>query len=80
MRGEYAEEKGLTEESTIEERLAALEGARIGVTGAGSFVEVQGTAEGVPFDRVELDELLDLALGGIVRLTELQRDALGSER
>jgi len=36
MRGAYAEEKGLTEDSTIEERLAALEGARIGVTGAGS--------------------------------------------
>ncbi|MFP4273566.1 MAG: ABC transporter substrate-binding protein [Paracoccaceae bacterium] len=36
MRGAYAEEKGLTEDSSIEERLAALEGARIGVTGAGS--------------------------------------------
>lgn len=36
MRGEFAKEKGLTEDSTIEERLAALEGALIGVTGAGS--------------------------------------------
>jgi NitT/TauT family transport system substrate-binding protein len=36
MRGAYAAEKGITEDSTIEERLAALEGARIGVTGAGS--------------------------------------------
>jgi NitT/TauT family transport system substrate-binding protein len=36
MRGEFAKEKGLTEDSTVEERLAALEGARIGVTGAGS--------------------------------------------
>jgi len=36
MRGEFAREKGLTADSTIEERLAALEGARIGVTGAGS--------------------------------------------
>ncbi|ETX30845.1 nitrate ABC transporter substrate-binding protein [Roseivivax isoporae LMG 25204] len=36
MRGAYAEEKGLTEDSSIEDRLAALEGARIGVTGAGS--------------------------------------------
>jgi NitT/TauT family transport system substrate-binding protein len=36
MRGEFAKEKGLTADSTIEERLAALKGARIGVTGAGS--------------------------------------------
>ena len=36
MRGEFAREKGLTADSTVEERLAALEGARIGVTGAGS--------------------------------------------
>jgi NitT/TauT family transport system substrate-binding protein len=36
MRGEFAKEKGLTESSTVEERLAALEGALIGVTGAGS--------------------------------------------
>ncbi len=34
------------------------------VTGRGLFVEVQGTAEGAPFDRRELDALLDLALGG----------------
>src|SRR5499426_216030 len=33
-------------------------------TGDGRFVEVQGTAEGQPFDRSELDALLDLALGG----------------
>lgn len=36
MRGAFAAEKGLTADSTLEERLAALEGARIGVTGAGS--------------------------------------------
>ena len=47
-------------------------------TGRGLFVEVQGTAEGAPFDRNELDALLDLALGGTVTLTELQRAALGS--
>ena len=34
------------------------------MTGAGSFVEVQGTAEGVPFRRDELDALLDLAVAG----------------
>jgi ribonuclease PH len=47
------------------------------VTGAGAFVEVQGTAEQAPFDRAELDVLLDLAVGGISRLTLLQNEALG---
>ncbi|GGA59522.1 ribonuclease PH [Pseudoclavibacter endophyticus] len=46
------------------------------VTGSGDFIEVQGTAEGRPFDRAELDRLLDLALIGTTRLTELQREAL----
>ena len=46
------------------------------VTGRGLFVEVQGTAEGAPFDRRELDALLDLALGGAVDLTKLQVEAL----
>jgi ribonuclease PH len=48
------------------------------VTGRGLFVEVQGTAEGAPFDRRELDGLLDLALGGAVTLTELQTTALNA--
>ena len=42
------------------------------VTGRGLFVEVQGTAEGAPFDRSELDALLDLAVGGVADLTKLQ--------
>ncbi|MBN9238377.1 MAG: ribonuclease PH [Micrococcales bacterium 70-64] len=46
------------------------------VTGRGLFVEVQGTAEGAPFDRRELDSLLDLALGGTEQLTRLQGEAL----
>ena len=46
------------------------------VTGRGLFVEVQGTAEGAPFDRRELDGLLDLALGGTAELARLQADAL----
>ena len=50
------------------------------VTGDGRFVEVQGTAEGVPFDRAELDTLLDLAVGGCSRLAELQRLALAGEQ
>ena len=46
------------------------------VTGRGLFVEVQGTAEGAPFDRTELNALLDLALGGGADLTKLQRESL----
>ncbi|MGE3192053.1 MAG: ribonuclease PH [Microbacteriaceae bacterium] len=46
------------------------------VTGRGLFVEVQGTAEGAPFDRRELDSLLDLALGGTATLAEKQAEAL----
>ena len=45
--------------------------------GSGHFVEVQGTAEGYPFSRAEMDELLELASSGITRLVELQREALG---
>ena len=47
------------------------------VTGGGSFVEVQGTAEGAPFDRRELDSLLDLAVGGAASLKAIQFEALG---
>jgi ribonuclease PH len=46
------------------------------MTGRGELVEVQGTAEGAPFTRDELDRLLDLAAKGIVELTEVQRVAL----
>jgi ribonuclease PH len=38
---------------------------------------VQGTAEGVPFTRTELDALLDLAVAGCAQLTQLQLTALG---
>lgn len=43
---------------------------------AGHFIEVQGTAEGHAFRREELDQLLDLASGGIAALIALQRQAL----
>jgi ribonuclease PH len=45
-------------------------------TGDGRFVEVQGTAEGDPFGREEMDQLLALATVGIERLIRLQRDVL----
>jgi len=46
------------------------------VTGGGKFVEVQGTAEGVPFDRDELNALLDLAIEGCNELRGIQVNAL----
>ena len=45
-------------------------------TGSGKFVEVQGTAEREPFDRVLLDQLLDLAVKGCSELTQFQKAAL----
>jgi ribonuclease PH len=48
------------------------------MTGGGAFVEVQGTAEQVPFHRERLDELLTLAEGGIRRLISLQRRVVES--
>ncbi len=50
------------------------------VTGRGLFVEVQGTAEAAPFDRKELDVLLDLAVGGAATLRELQAAVLAEPR
>ena len=46
------------------------------MTGAGSFVEIQGTAEGEPFSREQMSKLLDLASSGISRLVQLQRQSL----
>ena len=46
------------------------------MTGTGEFVEVQGTAEGAPFDRALLGELLDLATTGCAELTTRQQAAL----
>jgi len=58
------------------EDVAAETDMNVVVTGSGAFVEVQGTAEGAPFDRAELDSLLDLALAGCAELSAIQRDAL----
>jgi ribonuclease PH len=44
----------------------------------GEFIEVQGTAEAAPFSRTELDQMLDLASGGISTLIECQRQALAA--
>jgi ribonuclease PH len=63
-----------TEDSTADVDLNVV------MTGEGQFVEVQATAERVPFDRVRLDELLDLAAGGIDELALIQRDAIDVTR
>ena len=47
------------------------------MTGSGGLIEVQGTAEGAPFSRVEMNQLLDLADGGIRTLILAQKAALG---
>jgi ribonuclease PH len=49
-------------------------------TGAGQFIEVQGTAEGLPFERSALDSLLGLADTGIEELVALQRSVAGDLR
>jgi ribonuclease PH len=49
-------------------------------TGDGRFIEVQGTAEGPPFERQALDSLLALADSGIKELVELQRSIVGNIR
>lgn len=48
------------------------------MTGAGRFIEIQGTAEGEPFSREEMDRLLDLAGQGIAELIALQKQALST--
>jgi len=59
-----------------EDRQAAVD-MNIVMTDRGRFVEVQGTAEGEPFDRGSLNRLIDLAHAGINHLLKLQREALG---
>ena len=63
---------------TYEEDVRAETDMNIVMTGTGSFVEVQGTAEGAAFSRAELDALLALGEKGCADLTRLQQEALGS--
>ncbi len=59
-----------TEDSTAEVDLNVV------ATGDGRLIEVQGTAEGEPFSRTQLDQLLDLGLAGCAELTRLQAEVL----
>lgn len=59
-----------------EEDSAAEVDMNIVCSGTGEFIEVQGTAEGLPFNRAQLDALLDIGQAGCAELTELQIQAL----
>ncbi len=59
-----------------EEDVTAETDMNVVMTGDGGFIEVQGTAEGAPFDRALLDQLLDLATAGCTTLTGMQQKAL----
>ena len=61
---------------SYEEDAGAEVDCNVVTTGSGRLVEVQGTAEGEPFARGDLDALLDLAESGIKQLTQIQRDVL----
>jgi ribonuclease PH len=61
---------------TYEEDAGADVDFNLVMTGSGTIVEVQGTAEGTPFTRPDLDALLDLGARGIADLTTIQHEAL----
>ena len=61
-----------------EEDVRAGTDMNVVVAGDGRFIEVQGTAEGEPFDRELLNQLLDLAVAGCKELSELQRSVLAT--
>ena len=56
---------------------AAAVDMNVVMTGAGRFVEIQGTGEEATFSREEMNQLLDLASAGIAELHKIQRQALG---
>ena len=62
---------------TYEEDFQAAVDLNVAMTGRGFLVEIQGTAEGRPFSRERLNEMLDLAAKGIRELVKKQREALG---
>ena len=70
--GAVALDLDYSEDSTAETDMNVV------ATGRGLLVEVQGTAEGQPFSKAELDEMVEVALSGISSLVESQRAALSS--
>lgn len=73
VKGEPVLDLDYPEDSTAETDMNVV------MTGDGRFIEVQGTAEGVPFDRELLDALLDLAAEGCAELTARQAAAFGAD-
>ena len=65
----------LLDRAYVEDSAAEVD-LNVVTTGDGRFVEVQGTAEGQPFDRAVLDALLDLGVAGTLELSLLQQQAL----
>jgi ribonuclease PH len=70
VKGEVALDLDYTEDAGAEVDMNVV------ATGDGDLVEVQGTAEGKPFPRADLDRMLEVALSGIARLREHQEAAL----
>jgi ribonuclease PH len=70
VKGEVCLDLDYAEDSTAEVDMNII------ATGQGELVEVQGTAEGKPFPRADLNRMLDVALEGIATLTQLQAAAL----
>jgi ribonuclease PH len=74
----WVEGKLLLDLDYAEDSMAEVD-MNVVMTGAGKFVEVQGTAEEAPFDRARLDQMLELSTRGIATLIDLQRQLLGAD-
>ena len=61
-----------------EEDVRADTDMNVVTTGEGEFIEIQGTAEEQPFNRAQLDAMLDLAVAGTAQLTQIQQAALAT--
>jgi ribonuclease PH len=68
---------GLALDLCYKEDSSARVDLNVVATASGKIVEVQGTAEGAPVERRDIDAMVDLALAGITRLGALQREVLG---
>lgn len=71
------EGRGLLDLNYVEDSGAAMD-MNVVMIGSGKFIEVQGTAEGAPFSKTEMDKLLDLAKKGINALIDIQKKSIGA--
>ena len=74
--GKLAEIGAVLDLNYIEDSAAEVD-MNVVMTGAGEFVELQGTGEEATFSRTELNELLDLGEAGIAQLIDIQKATLG---